>query len=177
MANGTSLPHEIILPIVTQDLQPILFEQWERVRSKIEKEIGDTEYRLWLSGMLMTGLDGDVLVIYLPSRLKRDYVLGRYGTRLTTLWQQENPLISRIEFLVDKKAESLAKAIEEAKTPIDLCEDPVFNDFDPEMHTLGYKAPPSLPLEVFGDFWTGWLKRAGTAASAPIDYWALPLLT
>lgn len=36
--------------------------------------------------------------------------------------------------------------------------------------------PPSLPLEVFGDGWAGWIKDAAEAAACPVDYVVAALL-
>jgi hypothetical protein len=35
---------------------------------------------------------------------------------------------------------------------------------------------PELPLDVFGTFWAGWIKRTAEGANAPPDYVAMPLL-
>ena len=41
---------------------------------------------------------------------------------------------------------------------------------------LGRRAPPALPLDVFGPEWERWIESAAEAAAAPPDYVALPLL-
>jgi hypothetical protein len=41
---------------------------------------------------------------------------------------------------------------------------------------LGRRAPPPLPLHVFGAAWAGWIEAAAEAAAAPPDYVAAPLL-
>lgn len=41
---------------------------------------------------------------------------------------------------------------------------------------LGRRAPPLLPLNVFGPAWANWIEAAAKAAAAPPDYVALPLL-
>ncbi len=41
---------------------------------------------------------------------------------------------------------------------------------------LGHRAPPALPLDVFGAQWGKWITNAAQAAAAPPDYVALPLL-
>jgi len=48
----------------------------------------------------------------------------------------------------------------------------------PEMSVLrqGRREPPELPIEVFGPFWSEWLRLAAAGASAPLDYTASALL-
>jgi hypothetical protein len=41
---------------------------------------------------------------------------------------------------------------------------------------LGRRAPPALPIDVFGPQWAGWIGAAAEAAAAPPDYVAAPLL-
>jgi len=41
---------------------------------------------------------------------------------------------------------------------------------------LGRRAPPALPLDVFGPEWERWIVSAAEAAAAPPDYVALPLI-
>ena len=48
---------------------------------------------------------------------------------------------------------------------------------EPDMGIIqARRAPPALPLEVFGEEWATWITSAADAAAAPVDYVALPLL-
>ena len=48
---------------------------------------------------------------------------------------------------------------------------------DPDRTILhGAFPPPSLPLEVFGEFWGGWIKQQAASISVPADFCAAPLL-
>lgn len=49
---------------------------------------------------------------------------------------------------------------------------------DPDMSVLrlNRRPPPTLPLDVFGPDWRGWIEDAATAAACPPDYVAAPLL-
>lgn len=49
---------------------------------------------------------------------------------------------------------------------------------EPDMSLLQLtrRAPPALPLDVFGPEWARWITEAAEAAAAPVDYVALPLL-
>jgi hypothetical protein len=49
----------------------------------------------------------------------------------------------------------------------------------PDMSVLQLtrRAPPTLPLDVFGPEWARWITEAADAAAAPVDYVALPLLS
>ncbi len=83
---------------------------WTRVRQRLQTEVGDLDFRTWLSGMTLGGLDGDELTIRLPTRFVRDHVRGHYADRLQALWQAENPAIKRVDIRFAGSARAMAAA-------------------------------------------------------------------
>jgi chromosomal replication initiator protein len=81
---------------------PIEQAQWVRIRSRLQSEVGDVDYRNWLRQMSWAGIDGDEATVLLPTRFLRDWVRTHYGEKITTLWQQENPAIRRVDIRVGK---------------------------------------------------------------------------
>jgi chromosomal replication initiator protein len=79
---------------------PQLAVQWTRIRGRLQAEVGEVEYRTWLRQMGLAGLDGDEVTVTLPTRFLRDWVSTRYGDRLRTMWQSENPCIRRVDIRV-----------------------------------------------------------------------------
>ena len=77
-----------------------LTAQWTRVRTRLQAEVGDADYRTWLRQMTLVGVDGDEVTIHLPTRFLRDWVRGQYGDRLDALWQSENSTITRAHIRV-----------------------------------------------------------------------------
>jgi len=76
--------------------------QWTRIRSRLQLEVGDVEYRSWLRQMTLAGIDGDEVTVLLPTRFLRDWVRSHYGEKITVLWQQENSAIRRVDIRVGK---------------------------------------------------------------------------
>ena len=74
-----------------------LAKQWGRVRSRLQADVGEVEYRSWLRQMVLAGCDGDEITILLPTRFLRDWVRRHYGERLVLLWQMENPAVRRVD--------------------------------------------------------------------------------
>jgi chromosomal replication initiator protein len=89
---------------------PQLAVQWTRIRGRLQTEVGEVEYRTWLRQMSLLGLDGDEVTVTLPTRFLRDWVSTRYGDRLRTMWQMENPSIRRVDIRVDGAAAQPALA-------------------------------------------------------------------
>ena len=59
--------------------------QWARIRSRLQTEVGEVEYRTWLHQMTLGAVDGDEVTVHLPTRFLRDWVSSRYGTRMNAL--------------------------------------------------------------------------------------------
>ncbi|HEV7267460.1 MAG TPA: chromosomal replication initiator protein DnaA [Falsiroseomonas sp.] len=89
-AVGPSSPHA----------QGQLAEVWARIRGRLREEVGEVEYRSWLRQMTLAALQGEEVVVVLPTRFLRDWVRGHYGDRLQALWQAEMPAVRRVEFRV-----------------------------------------------------------------------------
>lgn len=77
---------------------------WARIRGRLRDEVGEVEYRTWLRQMTLEGIDGEEVVILLPTRFLRDWVNSHYGDRLRALWQAEDAAIRRVEIRVAQVA-------------------------------------------------------------------------
>jgi len=74
-----------------------LANQWASVRAKLQREVGEVEYRTWLKQVALGGLDGDELTLVLPTRFLRDWVSKEYGALITAIWQTENAHVRRVD--------------------------------------------------------------------------------
>src|SRR5215469_9145882 len=88
--------------------------QWSHIRARLQSEVGEVEYRNWLRQITLGGLDGDEVVLLLPTRFLSDWVRSHYGDRLTALWRAENPMVRRVEVRVGgaPDAKGLAESLE-----------------------------------------------------------------
>ncbi len=77
-------------------------EQWDRVRGRLQSEIGEVEYRTLLRQMTLAGFDGDEITVHLPTKFLRDWVRGHYADRLNALWHAENERVRRVEIRVSR---------------------------------------------------------------------------
>jgi chromosomal replication initiator protein len=73
---------------------------WARIRGRLRDEVGEVEYRTWLRQMTLAGVEGDEVIVLLPTRFLRDWVRGHYGDRLRALWQGEVPVVRRVDIRV-----------------------------------------------------------------------------
>jgi chromosomal replication initiator protein len=81
---------------------PQIAAQWARIRGRLQQDVGEVEYRTWLRQMTLAGIDGNEVIVHLPTRFLRDWVRSRYGDRLTALWQAEAPSVRRVDIRVGR---------------------------------------------------------------------------
>jgi chromosomal replication initiator protein len=85
--------------------------EWARVRSRLQGEVGEVEYRTWLRQMSLGAADGDEVTVLLPTRFLRDWVRSHYGDRISALWQAENNRVRRVDIRVGRAPEGLATSV------------------------------------------------------------------
>jgi chromosomal replication initiator protein len=86
---------------------------WARVRTRLRQEVGDVEYRNWLRQMSLAGVEGESVLIHLPTRFLRDWVRDHYGDRLRLLCQAEMPGVRLVELRVQAAARAEKPVIEQ----------------------------------------------------------------
>ncbi|MEO0036382.1 MAG: chromosomal replication initiator protein DnaA, DNA-binding transcriptional dual regulator, partial [Pseudomonadota bacterium] len=67
--------------------------EWDRVKTRLRDEVGDSAYRSWLRPITVHGISDGAVRLALPTRFLRDWVATHYGERIRTLWGAENPAI------------------------------------------------------------------------------------
>ncbi len=86
---------------------PHRFEaNWSRIRSRLQVEVGDVEYRTWLRQIRLGEAEGDEITLLLPTRFLRDWVRSQYGDRLSALWHAEVTEIRRVELQLGVEPDS-----------------------------------------------------------------------
>jgi chromosomal replication initiator protein len=95
-----------------------LAAQWGRVRDRLKADVGEVEYRTWLRQMALAGMDAGAVVVTLPTRFLRDWVLTQYGDKLSALWRAESPAVQRLELRVAAAAapKPLTESLSETAT-------------------------------------------------------------
>ncbi len=88
-----------------------LSAEWGRVRTRLQSEVGEVEYRTWLRQMSLGGTDGDEVTVLLPTRFLRDWVRSHYGDRISALWQAENCRVRRVDIRVGRGPEGLTTPV------------------------------------------------------------------
>ncbi len=75
--------------------------EWARVRGRLRAEFGEATYRSWLKPLTLKQVDGGCVSVSVPTRFVRDWVAQNYADRITSVWNQMNTEVRRIEVVVD----------------------------------------------------------------------------
>ena len=124
--------------------------QWSHIRARLQSEVGEVEYRNWLRQITLGGLDGDEVVLLLPTRFLSDWVRSHYGDRLTALWRAENPMVRRVEVRVGGAPD--AKGLAESLAPSHETSSPVVSTIrfgERSEHRPESALDPRLTFEAF----------------------------
>jgi chromosomal replication initiator protein len=70
--------------------------QWSRVRGMLREEFGETAYNTWLASLTLDGLEGERVLLSVPTRFLRDWVAAHYADRIRVLWRRVNPTVSGV---------------------------------------------------------------------------------
>ena len=132
--------------------------QWYRVCSRLRAEIGDSAFENWVTPIKVFGIDGSEVILAVPSRFMRDWVLANYLERLKELWNGENSNVQSIALSIQPSstltAENGERVVDEM-VGLDTSQEtrnvkPV-NDW----HSNGRIAAPLDPKFTFDQFVVG----------------------
>ena len=133
--------------------------QWLRVRSRLQQEVGDVEYRTWLRQIAFGGIDGDEVTVHLPTRFLRDWVRGHYADKLNVLWQSENKRVRRVDIRVGITGSMAAHTVlepDDVSSSASLSTDPAHTTPKPEPRAESRPEAPrpemAAPLDTRFEF-------------------------
>lgn len=89
----------------TPVVETSLSEQWRRVRARLHAELGEATFNSWFKQIELIGVGDGRVMLAVPTRFIRNWLLSHYAERLSTLWGEEDAALSRIEVLVRTRGE------------------------------------------------------------------------
>jgi|TARA_B100000315_G_scaffold207287_1_gene202020 chromosomal replication initiator protein len=82
--------------------------QWGRVRARLRSEVGDAAFNSWLRPLTLASSSDDQVVMTVPTRFMRDWVVSNYADKLRLLWSDENTGVASVEIYVRQAEVGLA---------------------------------------------------------------------
>ncbi len=92
-----------------------LDQQWSQVQGMLRAEFGETTYRTWLGPLQMTGMEGDRVLLAVPTRFLRDWIAAHYADRIRALWHLLNPAIEGVALIVETRPRPSRRATARAR--------------------------------------------------------------
>jgi chromosomal replication initiator protein len=75
--------------------------EWDRVKTRLKQEFGDSAYKSWVTPIVATSLRDGEVELSVPTRFMRDWITTHYAERIRALWNGENPTVRKITLKVD----------------------------------------------------------------------------
>ena len=153
-------------------------QQWIQVRGLLRAEVGDTAYSTWLKPLDLAQIDGDRVIIAVPTQFMRDWVVAHYADRIRGLWSAINPKVRTIALNV-RPTTATPAAAERPAAPLPAAR-PVEIEAIPtpsEVHALedlGARLDPRFTFETFvvgkpNEFAVAAAERVASSAKPPFN--------
>ena len=97
MEKKSTKPQEIFL----SEEEKILI--WENIQSSFEKNFGKEVYSSWLKNISLLKEYNDYLVLGVPTRFFRDWIVSRYLDKILSLLKTFKNSINRVEFKISEE--------------------------------------------------------------------------
>ena len=92
--------------MAVQNVDPVITQEWARVRGILRSEVGEAAYRSWLKPLTLLSVEDGRIEISVPTQFMRDWVVSHYGERLRQLWLSQNSDVNSVEITVDSGAQT-----------------------------------------------------------------------
>ncbi|OYW13595.1 MAG: chromosomal replication initiation protein DnaA [Rhodospirillales bacterium 12-54-5] len=91
-----------------QNRRPDHFARWERVRERLRTSYGEAIFKSWLQPLKLADVKNGQVMITVPTRFMREWILSHYADNILRFWCQEDQTVHSVDIFV--KAEPLAVA-------------------------------------------------------------------
>ena len=98
--------------------------QWDQVCGQLKTEFGATAFDSWLKPLFVGDFNNGEMNICAPTAFMKNWVVTHYADRIHKIWEQKNPSIKKINFIVKSSLSdrqtpdrSLMRHISTAPTP------------------------------------------------------------
>ena len=77
-----------------------LSDMWRRVRARLHAELGEATFNSWFKQIDLVGVDDGRVMLCVPSRFIRNWIVSHYADRLHKLWAEEDEAFTRVDIAV-----------------------------------------------------------------------------
>lgn len=92
-----------------QSSPSILADRWRRVRSRLQAELGEATFNSWFKQIELVGAEDGRVMLSVPTRFIRNWIVSHYADRLAELWADEDAAYTRVDVSVSTEVTALRK--------------------------------------------------------------------
>jgi chromosomal replication initiator protein len=150
-------------------------QQWAQVRTMLRAEIGDTAYSTWLKPLDLADVDGDRVVIAVPTQFLRDWVATHYADKIRAIWVRINPAVRSVMLQVRSAGAASVRLAEPPPVePAPVATEIVVRDDTPPLDELGARLDSRSTFETFvvgkpNEFAMAAAERVAVSAKPPFN--------
>ncbi|MDD9328891.1 MAG: DnaA N-terminal domain-containing protein, partial [Bartonella sp.] len=140
---------------VKSSLEPLVFSEEEgaaaftRVMAQLKAQIGVEAYTSWFGRLKLAEYNRNLVKLSVPTAFLRSWINNHYSSLLTTLWQQENSAILRVEVIV-RSMERVSKGFVCGSNKSSIVIVPEEQPVSPLVESYGEQSIKSNQVGVFG---------------------------
>ena len=97
-------PRDQLSPVQPQAIDAEYDAAWNRIRTQLRKDLGETTYRSWLAPLQLNQASKSSITLAVPTRFMREWVQSHYIDELQRLWTVELPNLKQFSVIVDRSA-------------------------------------------------------------------------
>lgn len=86
-------------------------DQWGQICGQLKTEFGENAYDSWLKPLTLGSFNDGVMNICVPTRFMKSWVITYYSERIRKIWENKNPNIKSINFVVQALSEGTQNTI------------------------------------------------------------------
>ena len=75
-------------------------DQWGQICSQLKLEFGETAFDSWLKPLSIGSFTDGVMNICVPTTFMKNWVITHYSERIHKIWENKNPNIKKVNFVV-----------------------------------------------------------------------------
>ena len=73
---------------------------WKQVRERLRGDIGEAAFNSWLRPMALSSVRDEKVIMTVPTRFMRDWLISHYAERITAVWCDELKSVRKVEIQV-----------------------------------------------------------------------------
>ena len=148
---------EAAAPVERRAATMSLNDQWRRVRARLQAELGEATFNSWFKQIDLIGVGDGRVMLSVPTRFIRNWIVSHYADRLSKLWADEDADFARVEILVAASetkpngADDAERTMRPVPAPVPVENQPVTGAVPAGLEDAGVGAPldPRFTFDAF----------------------------